>query len=138
MLEVVSAPARPAGKPRADPTACTNLLAPVTVATDGPPQTFGRPVYLPGEHSRNTDTIVVSKIVREAAFRTERDLLKAWPVSYVQAEGRAERMTGARAHVGGRRRHNASVPLLTDDSQIGANLQVCPDEENRADWDQRG
>jgi hypothetical protein len=31
-----------------------------------------------------------------------------------------------------------SVPLLTDDSQIGANLQVCPDEENRADWDQRG
>jgi MFS family permease len=32
----------------------------------------------------------------------------------------------------------ASVPLLTDDSQIGANLQVCPDEENRADWDQRG
>jgi LacI family transcriptional regulator len=32
----------------------------------------------------------------------------------------------------------ATVPLLTDDSQIGANLQVCPDEENRADWDQRG
>jgi len=32
----------------------------------------------------------------------------------------------------------SSVPLLTDDSQIGANLQVCPDEENRADWDQRG
>jgi len=31
-----------------------------------------------------------------------------------------------------------SVPLLTDDSQIGANLQVCADEENRADWDQRG
>jgi transposase len=28
--------------------------------------------------------------------------------------------------------------LLTDDSQIGANLQVCADEENRADWDQRG
>jgi hypothetical protein len=32
----------------------------------------------------------------------------------------------------------ASVPLLTDDSQIGANLRVCADEENRADWDQRG
>jgi diguanylate cyclase len=32
----------------------------------------------------------------------------------------------------------ASVPLLTDDSQIGANLPVCADEENRADWDQRG
>jgi hypothetical protein len=31
-----------------------------------------------------------------------------------------------------------SVPLLTDDSQIGANLQVCADEENRVDWDQRG
>ena len=30
-----------------------------------------------------------------------------------------------------------SVLSLTDDSQIGANLQVCPDEENRADWDQR-
>ena len=27
----------------------------------------------------------------------------------------------------------ASVPLLTGDSQIGANLQVCADEENRAD-----
>jgi hypothetical protein len=33
---------------------------------------------------------------------------------------------------------DTSVPLLTDDSQIGANLQVCTDEENRADWDQRG
>jgi hypothetical protein len=33
---------------------------------------------------------------------------------------------------------NASVPLLTDDSQIGANLRVCADEENRADFDQRG
>src|SRR3981081_4569406 len=32
----------------------------------------------------------------------------------------------------------ASVPLLTDDSQIGANLRVCADEENRADLDQRG
>jgi hypothetical protein len=27
----------------------------------------------------------------------------------------------------------ASVPLLTDDSQIGANLRVCADEKNRAD-----
>jgi len=27
----------------------------------------------------------------------------------------------------------ASVPLLTNDSQIGANLRVCADEENRAD-----
>jgi acyl-CoA hydrolase len=35
-------------------------------------------------------------------------------------------------------RVRTSVPLLTDDSQIGANLQVCADEENRADWDQRG
>src|SRR5882672_168973 len=25
--------------------------------------------------------------------------------------------------------HDASVPLLTDDSQIGANLRVCADEE---------
>ena len=31
----------------------------------------------------------------------------------------------------------ASVALLTDDSQIGANLRVCADEENRADFDQR-
>lgn len=31
----------------------------------------------------------------------------------------------------------ASVALLTDDSQIGANLQVCADEENRANFDQR-
>ena len=31
----------------------------------------------------------------------------------------------------------ASVALLTDNSQIGANLQVCADEENRADFDQR-
>ena len=30
-----------------------------------------------------------------------------------------------------------SVALLTDDSQIGANLRVCADEENRADFDQR-
>jgi hypothetical protein len=30
-----------------------------------------------------------------------------------------------------------SVPLLTDDSQIGANLRVCADEEDRADFDQR-
>jgi hypothetical protein len=31
-----------------------------------------------------------------------------------------------------------SVPLLTDDSQIGANLRVCADEEDRADFDRRG
>jgi hypothetical protein len=31
----------------------------------------------------------------------------------------------------------AGVPLLTDDSQIGANLRVCADEEDRADFDQR-
>ena len=30
-----------------------------------------------------------------------------------------------------------SVPLLTEDSQIGANLRVCADEEDRADFDQR-
>jgi hypothetical protein len=33
---------------------------------------------------------------------------------------------------------NPSVPSLTGDSQIGANLRVCADEENRADFDQRG
>jgi hypothetical protein len=27
--------------------------------------------------------------------------------------------------------------LLTDDSQIGANLRVCADEKDRADFDQR-
>jgi hypothetical protein len=32
----------------------------------------------------------------------------------------------------------ASVPLLTDDSQIGANLRVCADEEDRTDFDRRG
>jgi hypothetical protein len=32
----------------------------------------------------------------------------------------------------------SSVPLLTGDSQIGANLRFCADEENRADLDQRG
>jgi len=32
----------------------------------------------------------------------------------------------------------SSVPLLTDDSQIGANLRVCADEEDRADFDRRG
>jgi hypothetical protein len=32
----------------------------------------------------------------------------------------------------------ASVPSLTDDSQIGVNLQVCADEENRTDCDRRG
>jgi len=32
----------------------------------------------------------------------------------------------------------SSVPLLTDDSQIGATVRVCADEENRADFDQRG
>jgi hypothetical protein len=31
----------------------------------------------------------------------------------------------------------ASVLSLTDDSQIGANLRVCADEEDRADFDQR-
>ena len=34
--------------------------------------------------------------------------------------------------------HAASVPLLTHDSQIGANLRVCGDEEDRADFDRRG
>jgi hypothetical protein len=29
-----------------------------------------------------------------------------------------------------------SVLSLTDDSQIGANLRFCADEENRADFDQ--
>ena len=38
----------------------------------------------------------------------------------------------------GARAQETSVPLLTDDSQIGANLRFCADEENRADWDQRG
>ena len=33
---------------------------------------------------------------------------------------------------------NPSVPLLTDDSQIGANLRFYANEENRADFDQRG
>jgi hypothetical protein len=32
---------------------------------------------------------------------------------------------------------NARVLLLTDDSQIGANLRVCVDEEHRANFDQR-
>jgi hypothetical protein len=32
----------------------------------------------------------------------------------------------------------SSVPLLTEGSQIGANLRVCVDEEDRADFDQRG
>jgi hypothetical protein len=32
---------------------------------------------------------------------------------------------------------NASVPLLTDDSQIGAHVRFCADEEDRADFDQR-
>lgn len=32
----------------------------------------------------------------------------------------------------------SSVPLLTHDSQIGANLRVCADEEDRADFDRRG
>src|ERR1700751_4048315 len=36
------------------------------------------------------------------------------------------------------RRKVASVPSLTDDSQIGAHLRVCADEENRADCDQHG
>jgi DNA-binding NarL/FixJ family response regulator len=31
----------------------------------------------------------------------------------------------------------ASVLSLTDDSHIGANLRVCADEEDRADFDQR-
>ena len=30
-----------------------------------------------------------------------------------------------------------SVLTLTDDSQIGANLRVCADEKDRADFDQR-
>ena len=34
-------------------------------------------------------------------------------------------------------RSRASVPLLTKDSQIGANLRVCADEENRADYPDR-
>jgi hypothetical protein len=29
--------------------------------------------------------------------------------------------------------YRPSVPLLTDDSQIGANLRVCADEKDRAD-----
>ena len=32
----------------------------------------------------------------------------------------------------------ASVLSLTDDSQIGVDLRVCADEEDRADFDQRG
>jgi hypothetical protein len=35
-------------------------------------------------------------------------------------------------------RDETSVPSLTDDSQIGVNLQVCADEENRTDCDRRG
>jgi hypothetical protein len=40
---------------------------------------------------------------------------------------------------GNKRAHSgeASVPLLADDSQIGANLRVCADGEDRADFDQR-
>jgi hypothetical protein len=54
--------------------------------------------------------------------------------------GTATLLTQACCAVGYPKRNDqrASVPLLTDDSQIGANLRVCADEENRADWDQRG
>jgi putative ABC transport system substrate-binding protein len=38
---------------------------------------------------------------------------------------------------GGLMSYVASVPLLTDDSQIGANLRVCADEEDQAHFDQR-
>lgn len=44
--------------------------------------------------------------------------------------------TGLGRFTGAASRH-ANVPLLTDDSQIGANLRVCVDEEDRADFDQR-
>jgi hypothetical protein len=30
----------------------------------------------------------------------------------------------------------AIVPLLTNDSEIGTNMRICADGENRADWDQ--
>jgi hypothetical protein len=42
-------------------------------------------------------------------------------------------MTATRRRI----RSAASVLSLTDDSQIGANLRVCADEEDRADFDQR-
>ena len=44
--------------------------------------------------------------------------------------------TGKPSKVGKSLAASSSVPLLTDDSQIGANLQVCADEEDRADIDQ--
>jgi hypothetical protein len=37
----------------------------------------------------------------------------------------------------GNSKNATSVPLLTDDSQIGANLRVCADEEDQAHFDQR-
>jgi hypothetical protein len=39
----------------------------------------------------------------------------------------------ATSHSVRNRPSTTSVPLLTDDSQFGENLQFCADEENRAD-----
>jgi hypothetical protein len=41
------------------------------------------------------------------------------------------------AEVAGKSR-GASVLSLTEDSQIGANLRIFADEEDRANFDQRG
>jgi hypothetical protein len=46
---------------------------------------------------------------------------------------RAKDKTGARRRDS---RGGASVLSLTQDSQIGANLRICADEEDRADFDQ--
>ena len=67
-------------------------------------------------------------------------LLKPHYIPQVYCENKAKRLAAdshLKLHLG-MMKEAASVPLLTDDSQIGANLRVCGDEENRADWDQRG
>jgi hypothetical protein len=54
----------------------------------------------------------------------------AWRLSYGAGSTRSERRQIVR------RIKPAGVLSLTKDSQIGANLRVCADEENRADFDQ--
>ena len=63
-------------------------------------------------------------------FTTEKARVKMGR-AYPQPQANSDRIQRVKTSV------QRSVALLTDDSQIGANLRVCADEENRADFDQR-
>jgi hypothetical protein len=101
-----------------------------------------------GNPSGLTTALILVSVQIRMLIRAQLTRVRRWPAETLRSmsisEFRCGRSIGSAQEIfvcGDNRairielnhRLRASVPLLTEDSQIGANLQVCADEENRAD-----